>query len=171
MTTPIRKAQAADLEGLKGVIDSSELFPSELLDDMIAGYFEDPESEEIWLTWDEGDGLAAVAYCAPEKMTDGTFNLYLIAIHSDHQSKGIGAEMMIFVENLLKEQGERILIVETSGLPEFESTRRFYERCDYQQEAIIRDFYEEGDDKVVFWKKLVQSGQERPAVNGLTELN
>lgn len=87
-------------------------------------------------------------------MTDGTYNLYLIAVHKDFQGKGIGSEMMNYIENLLKSRSVRVLLVETSGLPEFERTRKFYDKCSYNKEAVIRDFYSEGEDKVVFWKKL-----------------
>ncbi|MEL6842860.1 MAG: GNAT family N-acetyltransferase, partial [Bacteroidota bacterium] len=70
------------------------------------------------------------------------------------QGKGIGSKMMAFLENHLRSQGKRILIVETSGTEDFELTRKFYLKLGYQQEAVIRDFWEEGDDKVIFWKKL-----------------
>ena len=90
-------------------------------------------------------------------MTEGTYNLYLIAVHKDFQGQGIGAEMMAYVEQMLIGMGVRILLVETSGLDEFDRTRAFYEKCDYHREAVIREFYDTGDDKVVFWKKLVQN--------------
>ncbi len=61
---------------------------------------------------------------------------------------------MAYVENLLREKGHRIILVETSGLPEFELTRKFYDQIGYQREAVIREFYSEGEDKVIFWKKL-----------------
>jgi ribosomal protein S18 acetylase RimI-like enzyme len=96
----------------------------------------------------------AVAYCAPERLTAGTYNLYLIAVHKDFQGKGIGSQLMNHVELLLNSQGYRVLLVETSGLPEFELTRKFYDKCNYSREAVIRDFYDEGEDKVIFWKKL-----------------
>ncbi len=150
----IRNVQKKDLESLKAVIDSSELFPSEYLDGMIENYFENEDSDDIWLTVDGEKNPIAVAYCAPEQMTEGTYNLYLIAIHKSKQGQGIGAAIMEYVENLLREMNQRILIVETSGLPEFELTRKFYDKCNYTKEARIRDFYQEGDDKIVFWKKL-----------------
>ena len=87
-------------------------------------------------------------------MTEGTWNLYLIAVHANRQGKGDGHQIMNYLEDLLAKKGARILIVETSGLPEFERTRAFYEKCNYTKEAIIRDFYQEGEDKVVFWKAL-----------------
>ena len=87
-------------------------------------------------------------------MTEGTYNLYLIAVNPAQQGKGIGGSLMEYIEEELRSQGARILIVETSGLPEFERTRQFYDRCGYAREAVIREFYAEDDDKVVFWKKL-----------------
>ena len=46
------------------------------------------------------------------------------------------------------------MIVETSGADEFRLTRKFYENLNYHKEATIRDFWSEGDDKVIYWKKL-----------------
>ena len=150
----IRNISKQDLEALKKVIDSSELFPSEMLDEMIAEYLSGSAAEEIWLT-KEHDGVPiTIVYCAPEKMTEGTSNLYLIAVQKEYQGKGIGAEMMTYVENLLRKKGHRILLVETSGLPEFELTRKFYDQLGYHREAVIREFYSEGEDKLIFWKKL-----------------
>jgi len=152
----IRKVNKEDLNALKEVIDSNGLFPSELLEGMIEYYFNNPASKDIWLTTERDNIPIAIAYCAPERMTEGTYNLYLIAVHKGYQGLGIGAEIMSYVEHFLAAQGERILLVETSGLPEFELTRKFYDKCQYHQEATIRDFYRDGEDKIVFWKKLVR---------------
>jgi ribosomal protein S18 acetylase RimI-like enzyme len=152
--TQIRKIIPQDLDYLKEVIDSTDLFPSELLDDMTNDFFNNKNTSDIWLTKEVDGKPKSIVYCAPERMTNGTFNLYLIAIKKTLQGKGIGTEMMTYVENLLKESGHRILLVETSGLPEYELTRKFYDNLGYQREAIIREFYQEGEDKVVFWKKL-----------------
>lgn len=150
----IREIEPKDLKRLKEVIDSTGLFPSSLLDDMTIDFFTNQDTSEIWLTKEVDNIPVAVVYCAPERMTEGTFNLYLIAIDQKFQGKGIGSEMMAYIENLLREKGIRILIVETSSLPEFELTRKFYDNLGYTREAVIREFYQEGEDKVVFWKKL-----------------
>ena len=155
--TQIRKITPQDLEHLKAVIDSNELFPSDLLDDMTTDFFTNENSKDIWLTKEVNNKPIVVVYCAPERMTEGTYNLYLIAISKNLQGKGIGSEMMTYVENLLKENGHRILLVETSGLPEYELTRKFYDKLGYKREAVIRDFYQKGEDKIVFWKKLTNN--------------
>jgi ribosomal protein S18 acetylase RimI-like enzyme len=150
----IRNIGKQDLPALKRIIDSVELFPSDLLDEMTNSYFENPDTEEIWLTKTIEESLIAIVYCAPEKLTNGTYNLYLIAVHQNYQGQGIGNEMITYLENLLKQRSARILLVETSGLPHYELTRKFYDKTHYQRHAVIKDFYQEGEDKIVFWKKL-----------------
>jgi GNAT superfamily N-acetyltransferase len=150
----IRKIIKNDLQKLKEIIDSNELFPSDLLDEMSSDFFTNELSLDVWLTAELQDNPIAVAYFAPERMTVGTYNLYLIAIQKEFQGKGYGKEIMNFIEQYLKELNGRILIVETSGLPEFELTRKFYDECNYERAAVIKEFYQEGEDKVIFWKKL-----------------
>ena len=48
----------------------------------------------------------------------------------------------------------RTLLVETSGTDKFFRTRSFYEQIGYETEACIRDYYDAGDDKIVFRKAL-----------------
>ena len=150
----IRSIKEEDIDALKTVLDSSELFPSEMLDDMIDDYLTNPDSTDIWFTTIIDSQPISIGYCAPERMTEGTFNLYAIAVTKELQGKGIGKNMMEYIEDLLRKNGHRILIVETSGKTEFEQTRRLYLKCCYTQQARIPEFYEEGDDKIVFWKKL-----------------
>lgn len=149
----IRPVKPEDLPALKTVIDANQLFPSAMLDEMISDYFSNENSNDFWLTYDDGKPIA-IAYCAPEKLTEGTWNLYLIAVHSDCQGKGIGTSMLHYIEQRLADCGERILLVETSGLTSFERTREFYRKCGYEKEARIREFYQAGEDKIVFRKLL-----------------
>ncbi len=151
MIRPIKKE---DLPALKEVLDTIELFPSEYLDDMISDYFNNPETEDIWFTFTEEDKAVSLAYCAPEKFTEGTFNLYAIGVKKDCQGKGLGGKMMDYLEKELKTAGHRVLIVETSSSSDLELTREFYLKQGYKQVAVLPDFWTEGEDKVVFWKKM-----------------
>jgi len=137
----IRSSKQQDLSAIKEVIDATELFPSEYLDDMFSGNSDPNDEQEFWLTYDDG-------------MTNGTWNLLLIAVHPDQQSEGIGRQLMSHVETILKKIGVRVLLVETSGTDNFVKTRSFYEQIRYDNEARIRDFYDVGDDKIIFRKAL-----------------
>jgi ribosomal protein S18 acetylase RimI-like enzyme len=107
----IRKVCKEDIEGLKRVLENVDLFPSEMLDEMISDYLINPESEEIWFTCTVDNKPISIGYCAPEKLTERTYNLYAIGVHADSQGQGIGKAMMDFIEKYLQDSGARILIV------------------------------------------------------------
>jgi ribosomal protein S18 acetylase RimI-like enzyme len=107
-----------------------------------------------WLVACAGERLIAFAYAEPERMTHGTFNLLAIAIDPALQGKGVGRMLVAGLEERLRAAGGRVLLVETSSLDEFAGTREFYAAQAFFQEARIRDFYAEGEDKILFWKRL-----------------
>ena len=154
MNQRIRPIIQTDIDALKRVLDSSELFPSEYLEEMISDYFNNAETQDIWFTCLANDKPVAIGYCVPEKFTDGTYNLLAIGVAKDSQRNGIASEMMKYIEQRLKNKDGRILIVETSSDDAQIGARHFYKQIDYIIEAIIRDFWKDGEDKIVFWKKL-----------------
>ena len=48
----------------------------------------------------------------------------------------------------------RLSVLETSGRPQYESTRGFYLKLGYTEAARLREFYDIADDKVVYLKAL-----------------
>jgi len=150
----IRPVSKSDIDGLKKVVDSSELFLSEYLDEMISDYLNNPETQDIWFTNIDDNIPTAIGYCVPEKLTNGTYNLLAIGVSQDSQRSGVATEMMSYIEKLLKQKDGRILIVETSSDDAQIGARKFYEKIGYTQMAVIKDFWNDGEDKIVFWKKL-----------------
>lgn len=73
----VRPVQKKDLPALKSIIDETDLFPSDLLDGMTDGYFNN-DAEEVWLACLRGDSSpAGLVYAKPEMMTEGTWNALL----------------------------------------------------------------------------------------------
>lgn len=68
-----------------------------------------------------------------------------------------GVSLLRHIEQKLAIRGERILLVETSGLENFKGTREFYRKCGYEKEAAIREFYQAGEDKIIFRKLLTDA--------------
>ena len=155
----IRPLVADDLPTARRVIDAVGLFPSGMLDDMAAPYLGGP-TDEVWLAADAGRGMG-IAYCAPERMTQGTWNLHLIAVHPDAQRSGLGSALIAEVERRVIAQGGRVLLIETSGDDRYAGPRRFYGGLGYREEARVRAFYRAGEDKVVYWKSVLPD--TRPA--------
>ncbi len=87
-------------------------------------------------------------------MTDQSWYLYWIAVSKTIQARGVGRELLLYLEDEIRKLGGRVLFIETSSLPHYELTRKFYLKNGYDQEATLRDYYAEGDSMVVFRKKL-----------------
>jgi ribosomal protein S18 acetylase RimI-like enzyme len=153
----IRPVSPATKTGVLHVAESCGLFQPEErgeLDGMIDGYLAGELEGHQWIELSEDGAVKGAAYYAPETFADGVWNLYFIGVNTDQQGEGRGSALLKYVEAELKSQGQRILIIETSGLEGFELTRKFYDQHGYTIEARIRDYYQEGEDKVVFWKKF-----------------
>jgi GNAT superfamily N-acetyltransferase len=138
----IRLTKPDDIKTLLALAEATGLFESnqvEELAQMLNQHFNDEaNSQGVWLT-DCDNELGGVAYVAPERMSNRTRNLYLMAIHPNHQKQGRGAELLQYVEQMLAKCGE---------------CRAFYRNRGYEEEARIRDFYTDGFDKIVFRKLL-----------------
>lgn len=154
MTIPIIKPTSAnDIAGLQAVLDGTELFPREMLPDLLAPSLAG-ETEAFWLTCHSNGEAVGLCYTVPEDFADGTWNMLALGVRPDLQGKRFGATLVAAAERHLKDKGQRILIVDTSGTDDFALTRKFYAQNGYEEEARIRDFWADGDDKVIFRKAL-----------------
>lgn len=104
----------------------------------------------------ELDGSVVGYTCfGPIPMTRGRFDLYWIAVLKNLQGAGIGKRLMEGTELRIKTMGGRRIYVETSSRKIYESTHRFYHACAYRIEAVLKDFYAAGDDKVIYVKDVI----------------
>lgn len=92
----------------------------------------------------------------PTPLTDGVFDLYWIAVDPTQQGQGFGQVLLRFVENEVRRQAGRMLLIETSSKRSNEPTMRFYRNAGYEEISRIKDFYRIEDDKVVFCKQFAQ---------------
>jgi GNAT superfamily N-acetyltransferase len=103
----------------------------------------------------EQDGaVLGFAYYAPSCMAERLWYLWWIAVRKQRQAGGIGTALLRHAEEEVSRQRGRMLLIETSSLPHYEPTRRFYLKHGYAQEAVLRDFYAPGDDMVIFGKRF-----------------
>ena len=102
----------------------------------------------------EGERLIGYACAGPTPATEGTFDLYWLAVDAAAQGKGIGTTLVRAVERGLRDRGARMLLVETSSRPDYSNTRAFYARCGYTEAARIKDFYAPADDRIMLTTRL-----------------
>ena len=153
----IRPATPEDAAAVVDLVVQAEMFSADeagLVEGMLADYFGGNADGGHACVIDEEDGTLGVAYYQPKPAADRVWDLTMIAVRPDRQGRGRGSAMLRGVEEDLRARGQRLLLVETSALPQYERTREFYARCGYEQEARVRDYWAEGDDLVVFRKAL-----------------
>jgi ribosomal protein S18 acetylase RimI-like enzyme len=122
----------------------------EVVDEALAG---DPDYLVNVLEVDPGRVVGYECH-GPTPLTDGTWDLYWIAVDPAAQGGGFGRALLQHAEADVKARGGRLLLIETSSQESYGATIRFYERSGYPLMARIKDFYRPGDDKLIFGRSL-----------------
>ena len=107
-----------------------------------------------FIVYRDGDQVLGFACYGPRDLTDGAFDLYWIAVDPTARCKGVGRTLLTTSEEAVRKMGGRMLIAETSGTSLYEPARKFYFGTEYENEAIIKDFYTIGDDLMIFIKRI-----------------
>ena len=161
----IRPTTPEDTPALLKLTEGTGVFkPHEIqaLDEVLSDYHAGNRDEGHVAVTDERDGeVVGYAYYAPAAMTDRTWYLYWIAVDQAVQGGGIGKGLMGHMEADVRARRGRLLLIETSSLPHSELTRKFYLKHGYAVAAVLRDFYADGDDKVIFRKRIEGSDEPR----------
>jgi ribosomal protein S18 acetylase RimI-like enzyme len=154
----IRPTASADTPALLALADETGVFRSieiQALREVLDDYHAHNRAAGHRSVTGERDGqVVGFAYYAPAAMTDRTWYLYWIAVRKALQARGAGGELLRHAEDDVRRERGRLLLIETSSMPHYELTRRFYVKYGYEPHAVLRDYYAAGDDMVIFRKRL-----------------
>ncbi len=160
----VRPLAAFDREAISRILEECGFFtPAEIACalEQVDIFLHQPGQQDYHLVVVEnGQGEVAgfISY-GPTPLTEGTFDLYWVAVSPQEQRKGYGRLLMEWLENKVREQGGRLILIETSSQPKYQPTRDFYEKLGYREVARIADFYRPGDDRVTY-AKLIKKEKE-----------
>ena len=145
----IRKANKKDAKRIGVIAESTGNFKENEIDacmDMVA----DSISEEYYLNFDcyekKGIVLGFVCY-GQDEMTEGTWEIYWIAVHKEFQGKSIGKKLMLHAEKQAKKHKGRQVVLETSSQINYRYVHKFYKRLGYKKKAVVKDYFSKGDHK------------------------
>ena len=147
-----------DVENVREIAASTGFFYDfeipvavELVEERLA----EGEGSGYFFIFVEAEGKTVSYSCyGPIAGTDAGYDLYWIVTHNDYRGLGIGKQLLDETHRVVKNAGGRYIIAETSSLEKYTPTRLFYEKNEYDKDAIIKDFYMPGDDKVIYVKRL-----------------
>ena len=142
---------------LKAAAATGAFTPSELdvLEDVLLEWSLHPGRDYILLTESIEGNIAGFLIYGPAPMTRFAYDLYWIAVDPSFQKKGLGSRLEEKMCSALLEQSDSAVIrVETAGRDDYLGQRAFYLARHYGECGRIPDFYSEGDDLVLYCKKL-----------------
>lgn len=154
-TRPMTGGDKAAIMPMLG--NTPEFKPSEVIvaGEVLDSYLDDPAGSGYQVLVAEAGAVVVGYICyglAP--LTEGTWDIYWLAVAPRQQRQGIGRRLLAAAEDKIKEAQGRLILIETSSLPGYERTRRFYQSQGYAVVGQIADFYAPGDDEVIFQKRL-----------------
>ena len=106
----------------------------------------------------EQDAIMGYICYGPTPMTEGVVDLYWMAVHPGKHRQGYGKALIQWLEKDVQEKKGRLIVIETSSRDKYATTRDFYQRLGYVENARIRDFYRPGDDLLIYGKYLKPEG-------------
>lgn len=150
--TPADRQSVREIVAATGYFNPPEIDVAvELVDERLAK----GDASEYYFVFGELAGQTVGYACyGPIPATQGSFDLYWVAVHPSQQGKGLGKILVRETERLAAAAGCRRLYIETSNRPQYASTRIFYEKVGYAIDAILKDYYAPGDDKVILSRQV-----------------
>jgi len=147
-----------DIKNIRDIVVSTSFFYDhevEVAVELVEDRLNLGESTGYHFVFAEVDGVTAAYSCyGPISMSKTCFDLYWIATHNDYRGKGIGRKLLEETYRQASKMGCKIIIAETSGLEHYSPTRAFYISNKFEMEARLKDFYDEGDDKLFYTKRI-----------------
>lgn len=148
----------ADLNHVREIVSSTGFFSTEEVEiavELVDERLIKVESSGYHFLFAEIEGKTIAYSCfGPIPATKLSYDLYWIAVHKDYQNLGLGKIILAESESLIDQLGGKRIYVETSGKEQYIATRKFYLSCNYNEEAVLEDFYAPGDPKFVYLKVL-----------------
>ena len=154
----IRPLRREDREPLKVLVAATGMFTGEevaIALELIDAVLDAGGQKDYIIRVSESDGNVEGYYCVgPTPATEGTFDLYWIAVDTDFQEKGAGSKLLGFLEDAVKAMGGRMILADTSTVPVYEKTRKFYLKNGFEEVARVPDYYYPGNDRITFCRRL-----------------
>jgi ribosomal protein S18 acetylase RimI-like enzyme len=155
----IRSFILKDRAKLHSMLIDSRVFTAEEIDiaiELIDTVLKDESQKDYKIDCMVDDQDQPVGYICygPTPMTQGTFDLYWIVVDPNFQGKGIGSKLLDFLEEGVREKRGRMILADTSTIPQYEKTKNFYIQNGFQEVAKVPDYYYPGNDRVTFCKRI-----------------
>ena len=148
-----------DLQAVHLLVSATGFFSEEeiaIAAELVQTRLEQGEDSGYYFIFAEsGKQLVGYVCYGPIPGTQGSFDIYWIAVAPDQQKIGLGSRLIKTCVQRIHAVGGRRIYVETAGRDQYTSTRAFYRKLGYTQAACLPEFYGPGDAKIIY-EKIVE---------------
>jgi ribosomal protein S18 acetylase RimI-like enzyme len=146
----------ADPGKIRALIEATGVFSTEETDvaARLAETTLDGTETYRWLLADAGDTLVGYTCFDRIELTEGSFDLYWIAVLPAHGGQGLGLDLIARTAKFIRSKRGTQLFAETSSREPYAKARRFYLKAGFTEVANFEDFYAPGDGKLIYRLKL-----------------
>lgn len=82
--------------------------------------------------------------------TRSTYEIYWLGVHNEFRGKGYGKSLMQEAISYIRQFGATKIVLQTAGRDLYIPTQKFYEAVGYKLEARLKDYYDKGDDGLIY---------------------
>jgi ribosomal protein S18 acetylase RimI-like enzyme len=152
------EVKSGDIQRVKEIVESTKFFHDyevEVAVELVIERLHEGDKSGYNFVFAEVDGVVAGYSCfGLIACTKSSHDLYWIVTHDDFRGKGIGKKLLEETYKEARKMGATSLYAETSAKEQYAPTRHFYDKNSFTLEARLKDFYDEGDDKLIYLIKL-----------------
>lgn len=112
-------------------------------------------AHDIRFIFAEQDGAICAYVCygrIPD--SDTAYELYWLATDKQFQGQGIGHLLLQQVIQLIRQAGGSKIYIKTEGRSGYHPTHVFYNRCGFELEARLKQYYGKNDDCCIYSKSV-----------------
>ena len=147
-----------DIEAIRSIVTSTGAFRPDEIDvavELIEERLRRGTASGYYFIFAEENGTPVGYTCyGPIACTVSSHDLFWIAVDKSRHGKKIGSLLMKETEKLVVAMGGKRVYIETSSRSDYGATRHFYRDHGYGVEAVIKNFYDDNDDKVIYSKEI-----------------
>jgi GNAT superfamily N-acetyltransferase len=155
----IRPMSPPDKPVVMEIIRETDMFtPAEVVvaEELIDAYLDTPDQMDynVVVSENAGGGVAGYMTWGPTPLAENVYDIYWMAVSPREQGRGLGKELVAWLEDRVRALGGRMIIIETASQPKYHPTREFYLRLGYAEVARVPDYYKPGDDRIIYTKYI-----------------
>ncbi|MFX3633003.1 MAG: GNAT family N-acetyltransferase [Candidatus Pristimantibacillus sp.] len=111
----------------------------------------------LWYAVNEAGDIIAVNSVTENEQQTGGFSWDYIVVHRDYRNSGIASTLIAEMTAYLENRESRYIITYTCDLPEYKTIRRLFERNGFSLVGRCPDYYYDGEDRLIYYRKLIHT--------------